>query len=377
MALWLSVSIRWVQEFIEQNHRLTVPLSILLLVYAILLVMEFVFVSENSVWTHLYLLVQSCLVFTATLFYFELDFFAILFIPLSGQAVLNLPRKSARLWVGVLTVLTLIGEITQFGWPGAISFTFLYIAGIVFVALFSEITLQSEQARQRSDGLLKELREVHRRLQEYADQAQELAAARERNRLARDLHDSVAQTLYGLTLRSEAALRKLGQGDIESVAAYLQEFQESTHQSLRETRLLIYELRPDILREQGLRTALVSRLDFVEKRSGLEVTMDFDEVPDIPLNMEIALYRIAQEALNNVIKHAHASEVRVVLEQLPGLLRITVQDNGVGIQDLSFKKSSGLGFQSMRERVEEIGAKLEIKPAPDSGVCVVVEVPYD
>jgi signal transduction histidine kinase len=372
--LWLAVSSRWVLEFVETGHNLTVPLSIMLLTYGILLVMESLFFRDNPFRTNIYLIFQTCLVFIATLFHYELDYFAILYVPLGGQAVFNLPRLNARIWAIILIMMTIIGEMTQFGLPGAFSFTFLYVAAIVFVILFSENTLQAELARQKSDALLEELRDAHRKLQAYTDQAQELAVAQERNRLARELHDSVAQTLYGLTLGSEAASRKLQRGDTKSVAEYLREFQESAQQSLKETRLLIFELRPDILKQEGLRAALISRLDFVEKRSGLEVEMGLDEVKDIPHNIEMGLYRIAQEALNNVIKHAQANQVSISLKQLQKSLQMTIQDNGIGFQDSTVPVKGGLGFQSMQERAAEMNAKLEINPVSDGGLRVFIEV---
>jgi signal transduction histidine kinase len=373
--LWLAVSSRWVLEFVESSHQLTIPLSIILLMYGILMVVEFLLPQENNLRTNLYLIIQTVLVFIATLFHYELDYFALLYVPLAGQAALSLPRTNARVWAGILIMMTLIGELIQFGSPGAFSFTFLYVAAILFVTLFSENTLQAERAREQSEALLEELQEAHRQLQDYTDQAQELAVAQERNRLARELHDSVAQTLYGLTLRSEAARRNLNQGDTERVAAYLQEFQESTQQSLRETRLLIFELRPDILKDEGLQAAMVSRLDFVEKRSGLEVEMEIDELPGIPRSVEIALYRIAQEALNNVLKHAQASKVQVVLKHNSQSLWLKIQDNGIGFQGEPLPQGGGFGIQSMQERAAEIGATLEISPAPDKGLCIFVEVP--
>lgn len=374
-ALWLAVSIRWLMEFVEQNHPLIIPLAVMMLAYGILLIVEFVLRGSNPLRTHFYLVFQTSLVFIAMLFFHELDFFALLYIPLSGQAAFRLPHMSARAWVGILILTTLIGQFIQFGWPEFLSFAILYVAAIVFVALFSENTLQSEQARRRSDALLGELQEAHRQLQDLADQAQELAVAQERNRLARELHDSVAQTLYGLTLRSEAALRKLGQGDTEGVAAYLQEFQESTQQSLKETRLLIYELRPEILSREGLRAALIARLEFVEKRSGLNVQMDLDEIGAASLDVHAALYGIAREALNNTLKHAQASSVQITLKQTEKRVRMGIEDDGVGFNADRISESGGLGLEGMKERAAQIGAELEVFSTPGEGVRVTVEVP--
>ncbi len=151
-------------------------------------------------------------------------------------------------------MVTFIGQTIQFGWPAGLPFILLYAGGLVFVAAFSTLTLSAEDARQQSERLLLELQAAHQQLQEYAGQAEELAVAQERNRLARDLHDSVAQTLYGLTLQSEAASRKLTAGDLTAVEDYLLAMRQSAQQTLQETRLLIYELRPPILGKEGLAT---------------------------------------------------------------------------------------------------------------------------
>ncbi|MCP4417980.1 MAG: hypothetical protein GY805_15265, partial [Chloroflexi bacterium] len=307
-ALWASVTLRWIMEFLEQEHPLTVLVSGILLFYGLLLGLEPLFTYKSPRWGHVYLLIQLALIITALLLYFELDFFAILLMPLAGQATFIFPRRIAAAW-GIIFLLTnLLGQIHQFGWPGGLPFMFLYAAGILFVAAFSLITLNAEASRRRSEALLAEL-------QSYAGQAEALAIAQERNRLARDLHDSVAQTLYGLTLQAEAAARKLAAGQLDKVADDLIFFRDSAQHTLQETRLLIFELRPPILDEVGLTAALQARLDAVESRSGLVCQLDFAETTQLPSKLETGLYRITQEALNNILKHAQASQVSLSLQQ--------------------------------------------------------------
>jgi signal transduction histidine kinase len=374
--LWASVALRWIGEYIEQNHPLTGLVSAMLALFGILLGLE-PLLTRGIPWrAHLYLLFQTGLVFVATLFYFQLDFFAILFLPLCGQAMFLFPRRTAIGWVIVLSVVMFVGQIIQFGWPGGLPFFLLYFAGLVFVAAFSILMLQAQAARQHSEVLLGELRDAHQQLQQYAGQAEELAVARERNRLARELHDSVAQTLYGLTLQSEAASRKLAAGDTGTVEAYLREFRESARQTLQETRLLIYELRPPLVEQEGLPVALLTRLEAVEQRSGLSVEADLPEIERPPLEVEVGLYRIAQEALNNTLKHAGAQQVGVSLTQEEGLLRLVVRDDGCGFEPGAVNSGGGMGLQNMRERAAQLGGKLELTSAPGAGTTLEVEVPY-
>jgi signal transduction histidine kinase len=373
--MWASVTVRWITEFIEEDHPLTWLISGLLLLFGILLGLE-PLLTQGSVWrAHLYLAFQTILVFLASLLHFQLDFFALLYLILCGQAFFLFPRRTAMAWAGVLILATVVGQILQFGWPEALSFIFLYTAGLIFIAAFSDITLQAEAARQRSENLLDQLQEVNQQLQNYADQAEKLAVANERNRLARDLHDSVAQTLYGLTLQAEAASRKLSAGQVARVEQDLREIRDSAQQTLQETRLLIFELRPPILQEEGLAAALRLRLAAVEDRSGLKVQDEIEEIGHLPERIETALYRIAQEALNNSMKHAQASRVVVSLLREQDIVRLVIADDGLGFDPETNIRQGGLGLKGMRERAEQAGGSLLIQSQLGQGTSIRVEIP--
>lgn len=366
-ALWASVTLRWIMEFIEQAHPLTALVSGILLLYGLLLGLEPLLTYQSPLRGHLYLLIQLALVVVALLLYFELDFFALLLMPLAGQAVFLFPRRTAIAWGIIFLAVNALGQIHQFGWPGSLPFMFLYAAGIIFVAAFSLSTLSAEASRRRSEALLAEL-------QTYAGQAEALAIAQERNRLARELHDSVAQTLYGLTLQAEAANRKLAAGQLEAVADYLNFFRDSAQQTLAETRLLIFELRPPILDEVGLTAALQARLEAVESRSGLDYELDLAEVERLPSQVETGLYRIALEALNNILKHAQASRVNLSLQQNGERIRLEIKDDGVGF-DPEARLPHGYGLQGMRERAEQLGGSFKLQSKPQGETMITVEVP--
>jgi len=373
-AIWAAVAQRWIGEFIEQSHPFTALLSVMLAIYAILLGLER-FIVRGSNWRmHAYLFFQTALIFAASLLFYELDFFALLYLPLAGQATLALSRRAAITWVGILMVFTFVGQAIQFGGWGGVPYSLLYVAGLLFIAAFTRMMIRAETSRQQSEKLLAELQDAHRQLQAYAGQAEELAVARERNRLARELHDSVAQTLYGLTLQSEAASRKLSAGNLQAVEERLFEIRQGALQTLQETRLLIYELRPPVLDEVGLVTALRSRLESVEAHSGLVTHFDSEEIGRLPPSIETGLYGIAREALNNVLKHAQASQVSVCLARENGEIILEVVDDGVGFDPAAGGEGGGIGIQSMRERTDQIGGKLEVHSTPGQGATVHVEV---
>jgi len=375
LAMWASVALRWTLEFAEQHHPLRWLLNTILIVYAVLMLFNTVIIKDSETRAHIYLAIQTVLIISGMLLYYELDFFAILFMPLGGQAMFVLPRRKAIAWIVVFSLAIVIGQLTQFTFPNSLPFTFLYLAGLFFVASFSTAMLRTNEARIQSDRLLDELQQAHRQLQEFAGQAEELATAKERNRLARELHDSVAQTLYGLTLQAEAAARELKTGQTDKAVEQLHEIRDSAQQSLQETRLLIFELRPPILEQEGLVAALRARLESVESRSGFKTQINVQEVGRLPAGVETGLYGISNEVLNNVLKHAHATNVKVSLTKTANKVILEISDNGIGFDTASAETQGGLGLKGMKERAEQFGGDLQIQ-SDESGTKVSVEVVY-
>jgi len=206
------------------------------------------------------------------------------------------------------------------------------------------------------------------------EQAQQLAVIEERNRLARDLHDSVTQALYGVTLCAEAAARHLNSGDVTIAASQLREIQSTTHEALREMRLLIFELRPPILKRDGLVVALQTRLDAVEGRFGLAVHFVDNGNGRLSPEVEEGLYRVAQEALNNVLKHACASSVTVSLKQNQERISLEVLDDGIGFDPKAARERGGFGLRGMEERTAKLGGSIKIQSQPGQGTKIRVEV---
>jgi signal transduction histidine kinase/HAMP domain-containing protein len=207
------------------------------------------------------------------------------------------------------------------------------------------------------------------------DQSRELAILEERTRLARDLHDSVTQSLYSLVLLSEGWRRLRGAGGGSQVEDYLGRIGEIAQQALREMRLLIYELRPPVLEQEGLVGAVRKRLDAVEVRLGIEARVVMDDLVEVPASLEEGLYWITQEALNNALKHGAARKetVRICAER--DTLVLEISDDGQGFDLETVKHRGGMGLTSMGERVKEMGGILTIQSAPSQGTTVRVRVP--
>ena len=210
------------------------------------------------------------------------------------------------------------------------------------------------------------------RLREQVGQA---AAMEERSRLARELHDSVTQSLYSVIMYTEAAARLLTATQEATAAEYLRDARDTAQEALREMRLMIYQLRPPLLEKGGLAVALQVRLDAVERRGGIHAELIVEGQDRLPLPIQAELHQIAQEALNNALKHAHARQVQVHLQFGEAATRLQVQDDGVGFEPAAARAGGGLGIPGMEERVHKIGGRLTIESAPGQGTKILVEVP--
>jgi len=207
------------------------------------------------------------------------------------------------------------------------------------------------------------------------EQAQQLAALEERQKLARELHDSVSQALYGIALGAKTA-RTLLDHDPGRVAEPLDYVLSLAEAGLAEMRALIFELRPESLEMEGVVAALTKQTASLQARHHIEVETAFGDEPRLPLPTKEALYRIAQEALNNIVKHARASRVNVRLETGDGSVRLEIGDNGIGF-DPHGEFAGHLGLRSMRERAEKAGGTFTVESAPDQGTRILVWIPLD
>ena len=209
------------------------------------------------------------------------------------------------------------------------------------------------------------------------EQAQQLAVVEERQRLARELHDSVTQTLYSVTLYAQAADMAVSAGKQDEAVENLGELRNMAREAMTEMRLLIFELHPPRLEEEGLAAALQGRLASVETRTGLHTELHVEGERRLLLSFEEELYWITQEALNNVVKHAQAKEVTVRLQFDDESVCLEVQDDGTGFEPAKAQQSGGMGLRGMGERSQRMNGNLEIESAPGHGTILKVrtEIP--
>ncbi len=242
------------------------------------------------------------------------------------------------------------------------------------VESIAQLTSVTFQRLFNLEALEKELSEERNRLIEQTEQS---AVIEERQRLARELHDSVTQLIYSQVLFAGAGLKVLRSGDLSLSEEYLQRIHMVAQQALKEMRLLVFELRPQDGLEDGLIPALQRRLDTVERRSNLQVNFSWSGSPELEKSTEIALYYISMEALNNVLKHSQATELNISLEIKGSSLLYELSDNGVGFDPQTVENGGGLGLVSMKERAVTAGGKLDVFTQPGLGTRLLVTIEQD
>ncbi len=196
---------------------------------------------------------------------------------------------------------------------------------------------------------------------------QEVVTA-ERNRLARDLHDAVTQTLFSTSLIAEI-LPELWEVDADEAKKSTEELRQLTRGALAEMRTLLLELRPATLMQVRLSELIKQLCEAFVGRSRLPIVLNIEGDRELPPEVQVAFYRVAQESLNNVFKYARATQVDVRLELSQDSVHFETNDNGIGF-DISTSKPTTLGIRIMRERAESIGADLRITSTPGSGTRV-------
>jgi PAS domain S-box-containing protein len=222
-------------------------------------------------------------------------------------------------------------------------------------------------------GSVRDISERERLEGDLRSQAAELAAGQERAHLARELHDSVTQALFsmGLTLRT---LELLLDADPDAARGKLVELRELQKDALAEMRTLIFELRPSSLESDGLVQALRTHATAVQRRTGLVIVVDAEPVDRLSLVAEEALYRIGQEALHNVVKHANASNTTIRIARDGDAVRLSVTDDGVGFDPDTVPRGH-LGLIGMRQRIDLVGGELLVESQASEGTTIAASVP--
>jgi PAS domain S-box-containing protein len=213
--------------------------------------------------------------------------------------------------------------------------------------------------------------------EKFRQLAENAVIIEERQRLARELHDSLSQSLYSLALMADGGRDFSKLGDLDRAEEIFGQIGEDVLRSIKEMRLLVYELRPSMLAKEGLIGALQSRLEVVEKRAGIKAHLEVEVKKTLSSSLEGELYGIAQEALNNVLKHSDAKEVWVFIIEKSDNLYFEIRDDGIGFNILDAGINVGIGLSSIKERVERISGTVKFVSKMGFGTQVIISIPSD
>ncbi len=307
------------------------------------------------------------------------DYFIMLVLPLCVQAVWQMPPRVATAWVAAFSAIMAFAMVVYYqryegSWEG-IGYGLAYVAGCIMVSAFSSLVMRADRARVETQRLNEDLRQANEKLQAYTRQVEQLASAEERARLARDLHDSVSQTIFSVTLTAQAA-RILLDRDPARVPEQLDHLQVLARSALAEMRSLIQHMRST--ERDGLPAMLRRSVQERAAQDGLQVELFIQGDRLLSFDLEQCLFRVAQEALNNVVKHSGTTCARLYLDLDCEPVTLVVEDDGCGFDLPTAQTSPGhFGLASMAERIHALGGRLDITSRPGLGTTIRVTAPAE
>ena len=322
---------------------------------------------------HLHLALLT--IITAGLLILQPNFgvFPMLFFILAPIAMMIFPQRIGFMWIGIFTVVT--GVIFFALAPPLAAFMALlpFSAGYWFFGTFARAMASAEEARKESQKLLSELQTAHRQLQEYAAQVEELAVAEERNRLSREMHDTLGHRLTVAAVQLEGAQRLIPR-DPERAAGMVETVREQVREALGELRATVATLREPLATDLTISTALQRLVTSFDEATDLTVHLALpDDLPSLPNAHRLALYRAAQEALTNVQRHAQAQQVWVSLKIQENDLMLTISDDGIGYPTNTTEAAFGL--RGMSERAIHLDGELHLETREGGGAQIRLILP--
>jgi signal transduction histidine kinase len=337
----------------------------------------YVFLEERPILMHLYLLFQVAVALgiSALSPTTVVNHISTLFFILSAQAMLFLPLFPGVFWLVVFTIVTWLGGVLAFGVVDPVNIIAI-IGGYLFFGTFGAGLRQANEARQHSQQLLTDLQEAHDQLRAYTSQAQQLAVAEERNRLAREMHDSLGHRLTVAVVQLEGAQRLIPTKPEQS-ATMIEAMRAQLKQALAELRQTVSALRSPQANSQlqgSLATSISHLAQTFQEATGLPVHLSLpDELPLLPETHRLALYRAAQESLTNVQRHANAQQAWLTLAADATQVTLSVADDGQGL--VADVGDGRFGLIGLQERANQLGGLLHLCQAAEGGAMVQLQLP--
>ncbi|HLA07286.1 MAG TPA: sensor histidine kinase [Anaerolineales bacterium] len=320
-----------------------------------------------------YIIIQGVLALIISWLGNEIGMTFALFMALIGEAVglLGLTRQGLFAGIYYLILLT-IGLLQTTGWNSSGPLLLTTIPMIVFVVIYVTLYMRQNDAREQAQSLAAELESANRQLSEYAAQVEDLTIANERQRMARELHDTLSQGLAGLILQLEAADAHLNNNRSDKAQSIVGNAMVQARATLADARRAIDDLRQTSL--DDLDSALRLEISRFTNATGIPILFHSDQTPLLPDPVKEIVLRAVAEALTNVANHAQAQNVAVDIRMKDKNLSVTIQDDGRGF-DASAIPSGHYGLLGIRERVRLVNGEFEIQSENGKGTILKIEIP--
>ncbi|MEH2266359.1 sensor histidine kinase [Nostoc sp.] len=263
-------------------------------------------------------------------------------------------------------------DIIAMSWDWRLSNILLFSLTLVFALLLINALLAERQSREQLEIAHLQLEITNQQLCQYALRIEDQATLQERNRIAREIHDGLGHTLVAQTIQINNTLL-FWESNNDKALAFLKQAKELGAEALLEIRRSLSVLRSNPLQGQSLTSAIEKLLTDFQQTTGIEPSYKIDVPHTLPTEVNTALYRIVQESLTNICKHAQATSVTIGLLAHAGMIHLSIEDNGQGFNPT--QNTTGFGLQGMRERAVALGAQLNLNSKLGTGCCISVSLP--
>ena len=364
----IARAIGWHQETFP------IPFAIwfLLGLFGVVLLSQQALTHRFPLYPRVYIFIQSGLVVAMLYSAPSIDFLLMLFLPLCFQVVQFFPSWIGFTWIGICILAASGTLLLGLEWQAGLTMILTAIGMGFLMGSFAYLISRTEQRRVDNQRMYGNLQQAYRQLKDSAAQAEALASATERHRLVRELHDSLTQTIFGMNLAVQSAQLSIAEDPLQS-KEHLARLQTLTRNATSEVQALIGQAPRWSLAQVGLEAAIRHLADEKRAQDGLNVSFEAIGKRELPELVAVNLFRITQEALNNIIHHAGVQHAMVRLCLDSPFASLEIIDKGCGFDMASSRNTTGYGLAGMAERAAEIGWEFEIKSYKNQGTKIRVQ----
>ena len=324
-----------------------------------------------------YLILQGGIIFTIAVLSESQGMVLGLYLGMSGAA-LGVLQDLKRSAIPLMAYFFLAGVnyYLTWGWDSLGGFIIIYIPMILFVTIYVILFGRQSYEREKASQLLVELEKAHRQLGEYAAQVEDLTLVAERQRMARELHDTLAQGLAGVILQLEAVDSHLDKGQTEQAGGIVRQAMDRARSTLAEARRAIANLRSEGLIDNDLIGAVRKEVERFRSATGITVSPIYHPLPEIPASINEHTLRAIREGLTNIAHHAQAHSVNLHIEMKAQALEVLMKDDGAGFDtDQGVGRDGHYGLIGLRERARLVGGSLVVESQPGEGTTLILRLP--